>query len=103
MAKRKNAKPVMPELPPDDPAWEVTVKFANLGEREDFFEAMNEATGTNMNTPLFEYFARFINAWPFAPLDPKKEDDYRELSFDQWDECQLRVGKALAAFRPKTG
>lgn len=103
MAKRKNVKPVAPELPPDDPAWDVRVTFKNIGERDDFFEALNEATEANVNAPLFEYFAQYIQAWPYADLDPKDAECYRQLDFDQWDECQRRVGKALAAFRPKAG
>lgn len=97
MAKRRQGPAI--ELPADDPRWQIKVTFANIGEKDDFMEIVQEAMQTGSSAEMYPWLARFITAWPFEGLDPANADDYRKLSFEQWDEVQRWVAKALASFR----
>lgn len=85
--------------PPDDPAWDIKIALANMGEKDDFLTVLREAAETGITADLYPWYARYVKAWPYAPLDPTKPEDYRGLTFDQWKELDLRMGKALGSFR----
>lgn len=100
MAKRNKAaeRPAV-EYPPDDPAWDIKIELANMGEKDDFLTALHEGMETGVTADVYPWYAKFVRAWPFEGLNPNSVDDYRKLSFAQWRELDARIGKAMHSFR----
>ena len=95
----------------DDERWQFEIKFRNLGDKNAFMRANNEANQTGDVTPLYAWLARFVKAWPLVqeeyetavgvgePLNPSLEADYERLTIAQWEETVQRLTVALATFR----